>query len=112
MSNILFVCTGNTCRSPMAEAIFRSKLTEEEKERINCSSRGIAVFSGDLVSENAVAVMGEKNMDISLHMPRQLTPDDIENSDLIFCMTELHRDRLVSLFPDSGKKIRSLKPNI
>ena len=62
---ILFVCTGNTCRSPMAEGIFK-KLTQGD-ESISCSSAGMSFCDGDAVSENAVTVCKEIGVDISGH---------------------------------------------
>ncbi len=84
---ILFICTGNTCRSPMAEAIF-NKVSKE----FTAESAGI--FAGGLVSENAVEVMREIGIDISNRYARQLTADMIEDADLILTMSTSHKDAL------------------
>ena len=72
---ILFVCTGNTCRSPMAEGIFK-KLTQGD-ESISCSSAGMSFCDGDAVSENAVTVCKEIGVDISGHRSKAICRDDV-----------------------------------
>ncbi len=86
---ILFVCTGNTCRSPMAEGYLKSL-------GFDCESRGLAA-DGSKVSENSAKAMSEINIDISGHISKQLTKTDIDNFDTIICMSKSHYDYLNSL---------------
>lgn len=89
--NILFVCTGNTCRSPMAEGYLRSK----ELDGIMVISRGLAA-DGSPVSLNSKTAMAEVGIDISGHISRQITDRDIENADKIICLSPSHRAVLLS----------------
>ena len=86
---ILFVCTGNTCRSPMAEAYLKQK-------GIYAESRGLAA-NGMPASQNAIAVMKEIGIDISGHISRQLTQNDIKDFDRIICLAKSHYDYLSSI---------------
>ncbi len=98
--NILFVCTGNTCRSPMAEGYLKSLNIPD----ISVRSGGLAA-DGSPVSANAKAVCLEKNIDISSHISRQLTNQDIEWADQIICMSETHK---AYLEPHASKKLTVL----
>lgn len=96
--NILFVCTGNTCRSPMAEWYLNSK----NIKGVTAKSRGLAA-DGTAVSKNSSAVMAEIGIDISEHISKQITPRDIENADLIFCLSHSHRQMLEPYVEDKNK---------
>ena len=88
---VLFVCTGNTCRSPMAEGIFREMMVRENSEdRVICESAGLSTVEGMAVADNAVKVCGELDIDISGHMARKLTGEDIPNWDIFFAMSKTH----------------------
>lgn len=87
--NILFVCTGNTCRSPMAEAIFREK-TKSYSNFVNVSSCGLGTYSGSPASENAILTMAERNIDISMHRSRQINQYIIDEADYIICLAQSH----------------------
>lgn len=87
--NILFVCTGNTCRSPMAEGYLSSK----NMPWITVISRGIFA-DGSPVSRNTAEVMKEVGTDISSHISRLLTKDDTEWADKIICMSNSHLEQL------------------
>ena len=71
--NLVFVCTGNICRSPMAEGMFKKLLEEKGESGIDCSSAGLATFDGRPASDNAQAVALEYGVDISEHKSRMLT---------------------------------------
>lgn len=89
MKRIIFVCTGNTCRSPMAEGYLKSK----NRKDIEVLSRGLAA-DGSPVSENSVAAMRELGIDISGHVSKQLTFKDIDESCIFICMSSSHADVL------------------
>ena len=89
--NILFVCTGNTCRSPMAEGYLKSK----EIDGVTVSSRGLAA-DGSPVSVNSKTVMDEAGINIGGHISKQLTDRDINGADKIICLSPSHKAVLLS----------------
>ena len=88
---ILFVCTGNTCRSPMAEGLFRKMMQERELEdKVLCHSAGLAAVEGMPVSENAVLACQELGVDISDHTARRISGEELSVWDLYFPMSKTH----------------------
>lgn len=90
--NIVFVCTGNTCRSPMAEGIFRQKTAEYN---ICVSSCGTGAMTGDHACQNAIKVMKNRGIDISAHRSRPVNQYIIDESDYIICLAESHYRQLL-----------------
>ena len=100
---ILFVCTGNTCRSPMAEGILK-QLAEKEGVPVSVSSAGLYADESP-ASQYAVAVMKELGIDISNHRSRQFTAELAEGADLILTMTSAHKQMADMLLPQYQEKI-------
>ncbi len=96
---ILFVCTGNTCRSPIAEGILNS-IAEKEKLDIVSESAGISAFSGDEVSRNAVKAAEKYGCDISTHRARRINSYILDEADLVVCMTQRHKNALSPFVPE------------
>ena len=94
---ILFVCTGNICRSPMAAAYFAHLCRKAERSDIAVSSAGTFAINGIHASKNAVKVMTDYNIDLKNHRSKILTRKLLENIDHIFTMTEGHRLQVVSI---------------
>lgn len=98
MMKILFVCTGNTCRSPMAEGLMKV-IAEKEKLDIIPESAGISAFTGDEVSPNAVKAARKYGCDISTHRARRINSYIIDEADLVVCMTGSHKNALSPFVP-------------
>jgi len=89
IENILVVCVGNICRSPMAEALLRQALQDMSDVRV--SSAGLGALVDYPAAEHAEVLMAERGLDISRHKARQLTPDLINTSDLVLVMETRHK---------------------
>lgn len=98
--NLVFVCTGNICRSPMAEGMFKKLLEEKGESGIVCSSAGLATFDARPASDNAQSVALEYGVDISEHLSRMLTRSIARKADLIVCMTDEQFETLNRMIPD------------
>lgn len=109
MDKIVFICTGNTCRSPMAEGFFRA-LGGEKKTGLAALSAGMYTSDGLPASGNAVTAAAELGADITSHRSRMLTPELAREAKYLVCMTGAHYDRLCELFPDCADKIFTLLP--
>lgn len=93
--SILFVCTGNICRSPMAEGILRARLSPRAAEFATVGSAGVAAAPGLPASGNSIEACRRHGIDISGHRSRPVTGEDLEDADLILVMEEHHRDALL-----------------
>jgi protein-tyrosine-phosphatase len=107
MKKILFVCTGNLCRSPMAEALFRHRAGDDPGWE--AVSAGTYAAEGLPASENAVLALEELGIDLSRHRSQPLTPELVESADLIVVMTDEHRCRVMEAFPAVGNRVFLIK---
>ncbi len=107
--NILFVCTGNTCRSPMCEAYFRHLCTNDgKKDNVKVSSAGVFAAEGASASEQAQAVMQEIGLDLSRFHSTVLTEDLLHRADLVIVMTSGHKRHVGILCHEALAKTRLL----
>lgn len=104
---IIFVCTGNTCRSPMAEAFMKNKCDKLGLSH-DISSAGIMISPNDDVSGNSVMAMQSYDIDISSHCPKAISIEDMSEADLILTMTEAHAEFLKNAAPQFAHKIFTL----
>lgn len=98
--HILLVCTGNTCRSPMAEAIAR-ELIAESGRNLKVSSAGMVAADGEGASPEAVVAMAACGLDLEHHRARQLTPQVAASADVIWAMTAAHTQAAKALAPQA-----------
>ena len=105
--NVLFVCTGNTCRSPMAEAVFNHISVKKSGEH-KAISRGTNVFFPQPINSKSVCALKEIGIDSGSHLSAQITQDDIKSCDLVLTMSSSHKMALKSAFPKYKDKIYTL----
>jgi len=113
---ILFVCTGNTCRSPMAEQLCRQILAERlgcapadlEDREVQAASAGMAAMPGGGATEEAISVMANLGLDLRHHVTQPLTEAVVRHADVIFTMTRAQRQGIVTEWPDAAERTRVL----
>ena len=116
---MLLVCSGNTCRSPMADVIGRQILAEQRGIRpeelgsagIRVMSAGTCAPAGVPASPEAVEAVSRMGLDLSRHRSRPLAPELIHGADVIYCMTGRHRDMVLSMGPSAADRVETLDPN-
>lgn len=107
MKRVLFVCTGNVCRSPMAEGLLRHMM--RDRGPVEVASAGLGAMHGQTPSSHAVEVLRREGVDISRQRSQPVSAELIRRSDLIFAMTRDHRDMLLLLYPEAAAKIHLLR---
>jgi len=104
--NILFVCTGNTCRSPMAEYLFNHRAGDSEHR---ARSAGLAAWPGEPINDHAQTVLAQNySIEAGSHRARRVHEHLIEESDLVLTMNGRQRDHLRHLLPDMADKVRTI----
>lgn len=107
VQRILFVCTGNTCRSPMAEGLFHV-LTKSRQGNWEARSAGVSTNGGSPVSQHAATVLSRKG-GVDKRRSDSLKADWVEWADLILTMTGSHKQAVLSRFPEAVDKVFTLK---
>lgn len=104
IKKIIFVCTGNTCRSPMAEGLGKQCLDKG----IHIISRGLSVHEGQGPNPSSVAAMLSEGIDIRAHRAKSFSPEDVTEDTLILGMTQNHVAYISALYPDFSKQTFTL----
>lgn len=108
MKRVLFVCTGNTCRSSMAEGICSDLLLKQGVEGVNVSSAGIYALPGSPASPEAIKALSDWGIDLSGHRARLLTPELIAEADLVLTMTSGQKAAVLEMAPEAKEKVFTL----
>ncbi len=110
MFKIVYVCTGNICRTPMAVALTQKKIKEENLTNIiEVDSVGVWAADGAPASENTRRVCQEQGLDCSQHRAKSVDLLTLKDADLVLCMAEKHKRDLLAIFPHYKQKIYTLK---
>ncbi|MBN1521695.1 MAG: low molecular weight protein arginine phosphatase [Candidatus Aureabacteria bacterium] len=109
IKSVLFVCTGNSCRSQMAEGYLKKILADLGKTNIEVTSAGLAAYEGSPPTSQAIEVVKRFGADISDNRSKPVTEELVENADIIFAMTTSHQSELYRRFPKSQQKVYLLR---
>lgn len=103
IKSVLFICSGNTCRSPMAEALLAARLPE-----LNVSSAGLATVPGLPASIGAIDAMDAYGLNLDYHRSRQVSSYLLADADLVLCMGQSHKQTIVQALPELADKVFTL----
>jgi protein-tyrosine-phosphatase len=103
LKNVLFVCTGNTCRSPMAEALFRELVRDRADYQV--ASAGVAAAPGMPASKHTTALLTDRGLDLSGFQSRMLDREALEQATHVFAMSSHHMAAIADEFPEQVDKI-------
>lgn len=108
MKKVMFVCTGNICRSAMAHFMLEKKVNQSNKN-ITVFSCGIFAENGDIPTYNAIEIMKEYEIDLAKHRAINIMNSKIEEMDLILCATMSHKFNVLNMYPSLKEKVYTIK---
>lgn len=107
---ILFVCTGNSCRSVMAQGLMRQAFQQAGIDAIQVESAGVFAIDGMSPTRETLRVLQDVGIDCASHRARTLTPEIAQGADLIFVMEQFQADEVIRRAPNAKDKVHLLKP--
>lgn len=105
---IMFICTGNICRSAMAHRMLEKRAKEENKD-IEVYSCGVFAENGDIPTEEAIQTMKEYGIDLSKHRATNIRNSNIRDMDIILCATSSHKNNVIAMYPELKEKVYTMK---
>jgi protein-tyrosine phosphatase len=108
LHSVIMVCTGNLCRSPMAEGILKRKVALMNRNDIKVSSMGIHARENQNATSNAIEVCRENLIDITGHQSRPLVFEELRAADIVFVMEKFHNNFIRTFVPQAAEKVALL----
>ena len=105
---IMFICTGNICRSAMAHVMLENKAKKQNKN-IEVYACGVYAQNGDISTEEAIETMEEYQIDLKKHRATNIRSSKIEDMDVILCATTAHKNNVINMYPKLEKKVFTMK---
>lgn len=106
---IMFICTGNICRSAVAHRLLEKKIKDENITNIEVFSCGTNAENGDVPTYNAIEVLKDYDVDMKVHRAINILNSDIQDMDLILCATNSHKRTVLLMYPQLKGKVYTLK---
>ena len=105
---IMFICTGNICRSAMAHKMLEKRAKEENKD-VEVYSCGIYAQNGDIPTYEALTVMKDYGIDLSNHRATNIRNSNIKDMDVILCATTAHKNNVIAMYPELKDRVYTMK---
>ena len=105
---IMFICTGNICRSAMAHVMLEDKVKKQNKD-IQVYSCGVYAQNGDISTDEAIETMEEYGIDLKKHRATNIRSSKIEDMDIILCATTAHKNNVKNMYPKLSNKVFTMK---